>query len=99
MVCLGFEPGAAGWKAQTNPLSYGGTPTTTTKKLFVLQIRSYLKTWLNKVSSYQVVTEAFVAWPFLSPIEDEKWDLLIKLTALDGPSSKNNLSGLAHEEK
>ena len=27
MVCLGFEPGAAGWKARTNPLSYGGTPT------------------------------------------------------------------------
>ena len=26
MVCLGLEPGAAGWKAQTNPLSYGGTP-------------------------------------------------------------------------
>ena len=26
MVCMGFEPGAAGWKAQTNPLSYGGTP-------------------------------------------------------------------------
>ena len=25
MVCLGFEPGAAGWKAQTDPLSYGGT--------------------------------------------------------------------------
>ena len=25
MVCLGLEPGAAGWKAQTNPLSYGGT--------------------------------------------------------------------------
>ena len=29
MVCLGFEPRAAGWKAQTNPLSYGGTPTIT----------------------------------------------------------------------
>ena len=28
MVCLGFEPGAAVWKAQTDPLSYGGTPTT-----------------------------------------------------------------------
>ena len=28
MVCLGFEPGAAGWKSQTNPLSYGGTPCT-----------------------------------------------------------------------
>ena len=26
MVCLGFEPGVAGWKAQMNPLSYGGTP-------------------------------------------------------------------------
>ena len=26
MVCLGFKPGAAGWKVQTNPLSYGGTP-------------------------------------------------------------------------
>ena len=26
MVCLGLEPRAAGWKAQTNPLSYGGTP-------------------------------------------------------------------------
>ena len=23
MVFLGFEPGASGWKAQTNPLSYG----------------------------------------------------------------------------
>ena len=27
MACLGFEPGAAWWKARTNPLSYGGTPT------------------------------------------------------------------------
>ena len=26
MVCLGLEPGAAGRKAQMNPLSYGGTP-------------------------------------------------------------------------
>ena len=26
MVCLGLEPGAAGWKAQTNPLNYGGNP-------------------------------------------------------------------------
>ena len=24
MLCLGLEPGAAGWKAQTNPLSFGG---------------------------------------------------------------------------
>ena len=27
MVCLGLEPGAAGWKAQMNPLSYGDTST------------------------------------------------------------------------
>ena len=26
MVCLGLEPRVARWKAQTNPLSYGGTP-------------------------------------------------------------------------
>ena len=26
MACLGVKPGAAGWKVQTNPLSYGGTP-------------------------------------------------------------------------
>ena len=27
MLCLGLEPGAAEWKAQTNPLSYGVTQT------------------------------------------------------------------------
>ena len=26
MACLGVEPGVAVWKAQTNPLSYGGIP-------------------------------------------------------------------------
>ena len=26
MVCLGLKSGAAGWKVQTNSLSYGGTP-------------------------------------------------------------------------
>ena len=26
MVCMGFKPGAAEWKAQTNPLDYGGKP-------------------------------------------------------------------------
>ena len=34
MVYLGLDPGAAGFKAQTNPLSYGGTPTI--KLLFVV---------------------------------------------------------------
>ena len=27
MVFLGFKPRVAEWKAQKNPLSYGGTPT------------------------------------------------------------------------
>ena len=27
MVCLGFEPGAIEWQAQTRPRSYGGRPT------------------------------------------------------------------------
>ena len=37
MVCLGLEPRAAGWKAQTNPLSYGGTPQTivVSEKVFI----------------------------------------------------------------
>ena len=35
MMCLGLEPGEAGWMAQTNPLSYGGTPS-----------RPYLKSML-----------------------------------------------------
>ena len=26
MECLGFKPGAAGWKAQTKPRSYGSHP-------------------------------------------------------------------------
>ena len=26
MVCLGFEPAAAGWLVQTKPHSYGGPP-------------------------------------------------------------------------
>ena len=26
MVCLGIKPGATGWKAHMNPLSFGGSP-------------------------------------------------------------------------
>ena len=33
MVCLGLKSGVAAWKAQMNPLSYGGTNKT---DLFVL---------------------------------------------------------------
>ena len=39
MLYLGFEPRAAGWQAQTNPLSYGVTLLHVT--LFVLYFFSY----------------------------------------------------------
>ena len=38
MVCLGIEPGAAGWKARTNPLSYGGTPFNTNVQLNITSL-------------------------------------------------------------
>ena len=34
MVCLEFKPGVAGWKAQINPLSYGGIP----QPVFVMNV-------------------------------------------------------------
>ena len=47
MVCLGFVPGAAGWKAQTNPLSYGGTP------VYCLFFKSFYVTSFKK-SNYKI---------------------------------------------
>ena len=34
MVCLGFEPGAAGWWAQTDPLSHEGLQQLSYKKFY-----------------------------------------------------------------
>ena len=42
MVCLGLEPGAAGWKAQTNPLSYGGTPYRSTVTLTLISCTTWI---------------------------------------------------------
>ena len=44
MVCLGFKPGTAQWKAHTNPLSYGGTPTDSFFKMDFLTFRPCLAT-------------------------------------------------------
>ena len=41
MVCLGLKPGMAGWKAQTNPLSYGGTPSK--RKKYMVRVVSVLE--------------------------------------------------------
>ena len=43
MVCLGFEPGAAGWKAQMKPWSYGGHPTDVMRgSMSFIERRNYL---------------------------------------------------------
>ena len=47
IVCLGLELGAAGWKAQTNPLSYGGTPI----GVFVQFLHMFLVYFLSIYSS------------------------------------------------
>ena len=43
MVCLGLEPGVAGWKAQTNPLSYSSTPAICYRHLYLERIFVSLK--------------------------------------------------------
>ena len=40
MACLGLEPGAAGWWAQMNPLSYGGTPSFTA--VYLVHLLQYI---------------------------------------------------------
>ena len=48
MVCLGLEHGAAGWKAQTNPLSHGGTPC----RLFLNQVKLISRIFLSSAFSW-----------------------------------------------
>ena len=43
MVCLGLEPGAAGWKAQMNPLSNGDTPNV----YFIIKIGNFIAAMLS----------------------------------------------------
>ena len=75
MVCLGLEPGAAGRKAQMNPLSYGGTPffMTFIKGLSVeadngepCSLKRYLaQCYLNyKVGYFRNCMAFFTAWHF-----------------------------------
>ena len=42
MACLGVQPRAAGWKAQTNPLSYGSTPKKLVKAFLAIPASKYL---------------------------------------------------------
>ena len=51
MVCLGFEPGAAGWQAQTKPRSYGGQSLTLRLQLFYDDIGHWC--WQHKSAEIQ----------------------------------------------
>ena len=60
MSCLGLEPGAARWKAQTTTLSYGGTPTS-------------VPLFLKPRFSYQDITSSAFAYElactyFMTPV-------------------------------
>ena len=51
-MCLVFEPGAAGWKAQTNPLSYSGTP----------RMKSYVECYQNRIEANLNRTKTWGNW-------------------------------------
>ena len=59
MVCLGIEPVAAGLKAQTNPLSYGGTPNliifTAVRGLFVPLKHKFTKKCFTISTQYSML--------------------------------------------
>ena len=70
MVCLGLKPGAAGWKAQTNPLSYGGTPrfayltiyVLSRAPVFTLELVRYCYDSVAKSTTYVQCTFFNVQW-------------------------------------
>ena len=47
MVYLGLKPWAAGWKAQTNPMCYGGTPWINYSKRFTGRSINSARSWLH----------------------------------------------------
>ena len=60
MVCLGLEPGAVGWKAQTNPLSYSGGK----KQNFVIFIGADFKSHSNVWNSIKGILDSCCFKPF-----------------------------------
>ena len=69
MFCLGLEPSATGWKAQTDPLSFEGHPS----RLFVLYCwptrplqDDFLLSTLGQASYISCISEiSFLAPPFI----------------------------------
>ena len=58
MECLGFEPGAAGWKAQTKPRSYGGHPPVQllspmiVKQICYVFVSGKIKIWWQRIDAF-----------------------------------------------
>ena len=59
MVCLGVKLGAAGWKAQTNPLSYGGTHTLQSLTISSARGKVNLSQFLSPPSSIKCDIKVF----------------------------------------
>ena len=68
MVCLGLEPRAAGWKAQTKPRSYGGHPVVTL-------LHSVISTLVRLASRHMETPKGLV--PSLSLLS--QWQSFIRL--------------------
>ena len=58
MVCLGLEPGAAVWKAQTIPLSYGGTQTHRYYKIVLISCANGNNLFINSVEIWPIANGA-----------------------------------------
>ena len=84
MVCLGFEPGAAGWKAQTNPLSYGGT---TQRSLLLYYILSFYFPPFDQMfrqtrDTFLLLSPFFIRIAKCIPVDSQKVPLPLTLLML-----------------
>ena len=59
MVCFGFEPGAAEWKVQMNPLSYGGNPPPHNSEFNSLLQYSYIFHFKNAACHFALFTSKY----------------------------------------
>ena len=78
MVCLGLEPGAAGWKAQTNPLSYSGTPKFKICSIQYFNLRR--STWIKHIAVCKVLVWLELVPPLMNPDLNEVLIHLLILT-------------------
>ena len=65
MVCLGFKPGAAGWKVQMNPLSYGVTPLQSFFQILILALGIFAPFEQKIVLPLRVIFLLFNIKPYL----------------------------------